>query len=122
MTLFDRKVDLARFTEDTSLYVMCRDWMKNNLSPEEESLANVVHGSHLVKVALGCDGVYVIMISNSIYNCLTFNGLQCLLTTLSTVVHVIYNCYTVVWSCKVMLACYKAHMICVQSSHDAQLT
>ena len=29
MTLFDRKVDLARFSETTPLYVMCRDWMRN---------------------------------------------------------------------------------------------
>ncbi len=32
MTLFDRKVDLARFTQDTPLYVMCREWMWNNPS------------------------------------------------------------------------------------------
>ena len=30
MTLFDRRVDLARFTLDTPLYVMCREWMSNN--------------------------------------------------------------------------------------------
>ncbi len=30
MTLFDRKVDLAKFTPSTPLYVMCRDWMCNN--------------------------------------------------------------------------------------------
>ncbi len=30
MTLFDRKVDLAKFTPDTPLYVMCREWMSNN--------------------------------------------------------------------------------------------
>lgn len=30
MTFFDRKVDLAQFNEDTPLYVMCREWMRNN--------------------------------------------------------------------------------------------
>lgn len=30
MTFFDRKVDLAQFDEDTPLYVMCREWMRNN--------------------------------------------------------------------------------------------
>eukprot|EP00731_Ephydatia_muelleri_P034085 Em0047g4a len=40
MTLFDRKVDIARFTEGTTLYVMCREWMKNNLDPEGDLLAN----------------------------------------------------------------------------------
>ena len=30
MTLFDRRVDLARFSEATPLYVMCREWMRNN--------------------------------------------------------------------------------------------
>ena len=30
MTLFDRRVDLARFSPDTPLYVMCREWMCNN--------------------------------------------------------------------------------------------
>ena len=30
MTLFDRKVDLARFTTTTPLYTMCRDWMSND--------------------------------------------------------------------------------------------
>ena len=30
MTLFDRKVDLAKFAADTPLYVMCREWMSNN--------------------------------------------------------------------------------------------
>lgn len=30
MTLFDRKVDLAKFSPDTPLYVMCREWMSNN--------------------------------------------------------------------------------------------
>lgn len=35
MTLFDRKVDLARFTSATPLYVMCREWMCNN--PEKLS-------------------------------------------------------------------------------------
>ena len=30
MTLFDRRVDLARFSPDTPLYVMCREWMSNN--------------------------------------------------------------------------------------------
>ena len=30
MTLFDRKVDLARFTLTTPIYTMCRDWMSNN--------------------------------------------------------------------------------------------
>lgn len=29
MTLFDRRVDLARFLPDTPLYVMCREWMWN---------------------------------------------------------------------------------------------
>ena len=29
MTLFDRRVDLAMFSEVTPLYVMCREWMKN---------------------------------------------------------------------------------------------
>lgn len=30
MTFFDRKVDLAQFDEDTPLYVMCREWMRNS--------------------------------------------------------------------------------------------
>ena len=30
MTLFDRKVDLAKFSPETPLYVMCREWMSNN--------------------------------------------------------------------------------------------
>ena len=30
MTLFDRRVDLARFLPDTPLYVMCREWMWNS--------------------------------------------------------------------------------------------
>ena len=30
MTLFDRKVDLALFSSDTPLYIMCREWMSNN--------------------------------------------------------------------------------------------
>ena len=31
VTFFDQKVDLAQFTEDTPLYVMCREWMRNSL-------------------------------------------------------------------------------------------
>lgn len=44
MTLFDRKVDLARFTPSTPLYVMCRDWMCNNPNPEkmEDNYRNTV--------------------------------------------------------------------------------
>ena len=46
MTLFDRRVDLAMFSEATPLYVMCREWMKNkpqrkrsrSVSAEEVSL------------------------------------------------------------------------------------
>ena len=38
MTLFDRKVDLARFNQSTPLYVMCREWMCNN--PEKMVLTN----------------------------------------------------------------------------------
>jgi len=38
MTLFDRKVDLARFNHSTPLYVMCREWMCNN--PEKMVLTN----------------------------------------------------------------------------------
>ena len=30
VTFFDQKVDLAQFTEDTPLYVMCREWMRNS--------------------------------------------------------------------------------------------
>lgn len=29
MKLFDRSVNLAKFTEETPLYSLCRDWMKN---------------------------------------------------------------------------------------------
>lgn len=29
MKLFDRSVNLAKFNEDTPLYSLCRDWMKN---------------------------------------------------------------------------------------------
>lgn len=29
MKLFDRSVDLARFSEETPVYVICRDWMRN---------------------------------------------------------------------------------------------
>jgi len=37
MTLFDRKVDLARFTLDTPLYIMCREWMWNNPSAHAQN-------------------------------------------------------------------------------------
>ena len=37
MTLFDRRVDLARFTLVTPLYVMCREWMWNNPQKMSES-------------------------------------------------------------------------------------
>lgn len=30
MKLYDRSLDLARFKEDDPLYVICRDWLKNN--------------------------------------------------------------------------------------------
>ena len=69
MTLFDRKVDIARFTEGTTLYVMCREWMKNNLDPDGEHLASDTKDKHLVKVSFGyvqrvvlhfcCNGILV---------------------------------------------------------------
>ena len=40
MTLFDRKVDLARFSMDTPLYVMCREWMTNNPHKNNPSVDN----------------------------------------------------------------------------------
>ena len=43
MTLFDRKVDLARFTLDTPLYVMCREWMWNNPTAHAQ---NGIHASN----------------------------------------------------------------------------
>lgn len=43
MTLFDRRVDLARFSPDTPLYVMCREWMSNN--PQKASVLNLVQDS-----------------------------------------------------------------------------
>lgn len=30
MKLYDRSLDLARFKEDDPLYIICRDWLKNN--------------------------------------------------------------------------------------------
>ena len=44
MTLFDRKVDLARFTHSTPLYVMCREWMCNN----PEKLSSIKQNSTLL--------------------------------------------------------------------------
>ena len=41
MTLFDRRVDLALFSPDTPLYVMCRDWMSNN--PLKTASSNSAH-------------------------------------------------------------------------------
>ena len=43
MTLFDRKVDLARFNDSTPLYVMCREWMCNN--PEKLGTAILTNGT-----------------------------------------------------------------------------
>lgn len=40
MTLFDRKVDLAQFSMDTPLYVMCREWMTNNPHKNNPSVDN----------------------------------------------------------------------------------
>ena len=37
MKLFDRSVDLAQFQEGTSLYPVCRAWMKNQ--PHNTSMA-----------------------------------------------------------------------------------
>lgn len=41
MTLFDRKVDLAWFTDSTPLYVMCREWMRNNPQRRRSRSASV---------------------------------------------------------------------------------
>ena len=44
MTLFDRRVDLARFSETTPLYVMCREWMRNKpqkRQPQNSSVEQV---------------------------------------------------------------------------------
>ena len=45
MTLFDRKVDLARFNDSTPLYVMCREWMCNN--PEKLGTTVLTNGTTL---------------------------------------------------------------------------
>ena len=50
MTLFDRKVDLARFTGGTSLYVMCREWMKNNPDADGEVMGNGAHDNRFLRV------------------------------------------------------------------------
>lgn len=44
MTLFDRRVDLARFSPDTPLYVMCREWMSNN--PQKLPSSNAGYEPH----------------------------------------------------------------------------
>lgn len=46
MTLFDRSIDLARHTEETSLYVMCRSWIGEDIrqpsgKPEHVEIAGI---------------------------------------------------------------------------------
>jgi hypothetical protein len=44
MKLFDRSVNLAKFDEETPLYSLCRDWMKNcprGANPSERDSSNI---------------------------------------------------------------------------------
>ena len=51
MTLFDRKVDLARFTSTTPIYTMCRDWMSNN--PDKLSHHYSNNNRHAPSLSIG---------------------------------------------------------------------
>ena len=51
MTMFDRRVDLARFTDSTPLYVMCRDWMRNK--PQRRQQSSGVFGKKVCMLSSG---------------------------------------------------------------------
>ena len=58
MTFFDRKVDVAQFPSDHSLYVMCRAWMRNDPSGSSEEPVRPV-SPQVVTVCTCLDITYV---------------------------------------------------------------
>uniref|UniRef100_A0A3B1JDB4 Lin-37 DREAM MuvB core complex component n=1 Tax=Astyanax mexicanus TaxID=7994 RepID=A0A3B1JDB4_ASTMX len=61
--LFDRSVDLAQFSSGTSLYPICRAWMKNNPSVRERTAVSPPHSMGEEEVADMLNGK-----SQNIYN------------------------------------------------------
>ena len=66
MKLFDRSVDLAQFDEETSLYPVCRAWLKNQpsnrtfgareRSPSPEPVPEIVEPTEESEVCFCCHG------------------------------------------------------------------
>nr|XP_002154417.3 protein lin-37 homolog [Hydra vulgaris] len=58
--IFDRHVDLAKFNENTPIYVMMRDWMKNNANDSSENIRNLMNTNFPDKDVEDDKNIYVL--------------------------------------------------------------